>query len=207
MALPSIVAYYTRGTGYEEAVELLIGSLRRCGLQFSIRSIPDLGGWFRNTHFKAIFLLETLRRLQRCLLYLDADSVLHERPRLLETLDADIAVHYRELPNDAPAELLSGTIYLRPGPATYELLGRWINFNTARPVCWDQVNLDAAICHTPGLRVGHLPREYAFIFDSMRKESPDARPVIEHFQASRRFRNKQYFDSMGFPVVDGRARR
>jgi hypothetical protein len=41
-----------------------------------------------------------------------------------------------------------------------------------------------------GLRDKNLPPEYTFIFDSMRKIYPNAVPVIEHFQASRKYRAK-----------------
>jgi hypothetical protein len=34
-----------------------------------------------------------------------------------------------------------------------------------------------------------LPLEYTFIFDLCRRAHPTANPVIEHFQASRRFKN------------------
>jgi len=40
------------------------------------------------------------------------------------------------------------------------------------------------------LRDKNLPPEYTFIFDSMRKMYPDTKPVIEHFQASRKLRNR-----------------
>jgi hypothetical protein len=36
----------------------------------------------------------------------------------------------------------------------------------------------------------NLPPEYTFIFDLMRALYPNANPVIEHFQASRRNKNK-----------------
>jgi hypothetical protein len=42
---------------------------------------------------------------------------------------------------------------------------------------------------THGLIDKNLPPEYTFIFDSMRKMYPNAKPVIEHFQASRKLRN------------------
>jgi hypothetical protein len=57
----------------------------------------------------------------------------------------------------------------------------------------EQWNLDKAIqegLKDYGLTFKNLPPEYTFIFDSMRAMYPNAKPVIEHFQASRRFRNK-----------------
>jgi len=40
----------------------------------------------------------------------------------------------------------------------------------------------------PKFTVKNLPAEYTFIFDSMKAMYPNAIPVIEHFQASRRFK-------------------
>jgi hypothetical protein len=200
MPLPVAVAYFTRETDYAEAIQFLVASLKRRSMCFAVHSIPDLGDWYANTHYKADFLLGMIMRLKRPLLYLDADSIVHQEPSLLNDLDADIAVHYRRGASDAPKELLSGTIYLKPTPTTCEVLRRWININTARPNVWDQVNLQLAVQYTMGLRVVQLPPEYTFIFDLMRQEFPDARPVIEHFQASRRCRHKRYRDVMGFPL-------
>ena len=36
----------------------------------------------------------------------------------------------------------------------------------------------------------NLPPEYTMIFDSMRQMYPNIIPVIEHFQASRKLRNR-----------------
>ena len=38
------------------------------------------------------------------------------------------------------------------------------------------------------IKDGNLPPEYTMIFDSMRAMYPDVKPVIEHFQASRKLR-------------------
>ena len=57
----------------------------------------------------------------------------------------------------------------------------------------EQWNLDTVIQQIqkedPSFKVNNLPPEYTFIFDSMKKMYPNAKPVIEHFQASRRFKH------------------
>ena len=55
----------------------------------------------------------------------------------------------------------------------------------------EQWNLGKAIedmVKSDGLVCKNLPPEYTFIFDSMRKIYPDLKPVIEHFQASRKYK-------------------
>ena len=57
----------------------------------------------------------------------------------------------------------------------------------------EQWNLGAVIeklKDTLKLEVVNLPPEYTFIFDTMRKIYPNVQPVIEHFQASRRNKNR-----------------
>ena len=57
----------------------------------------------------------------------------------------------------------------------------------------EQWNLDSVINQMkeedPNFSYKNLPPEYTMIFDSMRGMYPNIVPVIEHFQASRRFRN------------------
>jgi hypothetical protein len=56
----------------------------------------------------------------------------------------------------------------------------------------EQWNLDTVItqmkAEDPNFTVNNLPAEYTFIFDSMKAIYPHTVPVIEHFQASRRFK-------------------
>ena len=51
--------------------------------------------------------------------------------------------------------------------------------------------LEKAIEAHPELRVLHLPPEYCTIFDLTRRFHPEVKPVIEHFQESRRFTREQ----------------
>ena len=79
---------------------------------------------------------------------------------------------------------------------TKRLCEIWANTNrTEGPnaISLEQVNLGMAIdkmVSSEDLIFKNLPPEYTFIFDSMRKIYPNAKPVIEHFQASRKYRHK-----------------
>jgi hypothetical protein len=72
----------------------------------------------------------------------------------------------------------------------------WQNTNNSEgpnAKTFEQWNLGSAIQQmkkTQGLIDKNLPPEYTFIFDSMRNMYPNAKPVIEHFQASRKLKNK-----------------
>ncbi len=184
-----VVAYYTKNTPYECEVENLRRSLDDLPLAYQIVGVQNLGSWQANTQYKAVFLKHMLSRhgSRHRLLYVDADAVFRRYPELLDHIECDVAVHARR------RETLSGTIYLEPTPTTATLLETWISINHEHPGRWDQVNLAAAIrkcCDDTGLRAAQLPAEYTFIFDLSRHDHPTANPVIEHFQASRRFKRQ-----------------
>ena len=79
---------------------------------------------------------------------------------------------------------------------TREICRRWEGINTAEgpnAKTFEQWNLGKAIVDMRNegkIKDGNLPPEYTMIFDSMRAMYPDVAPVIEHFQASRKLRNK-----------------
>ena len=55
---------------------------------------------------------------------------------------------------------------------------------------WGPYFIIQEMIKTDGLNFKNLPPEYTFIFDTMKQIYPDIKPVIEHFQASRQFKNK-----------------
>jgi hypothetical protein len=122
----------------------------------------------------------------QAIVYLDADAIVRSFPILFDEIDADIAVHYYDNKKRNFKELLSGTIYLGPTANAKKLVQLWIDVNKEFPEQWDQKNLDIAIKRMPELKVVELPPSYCLIFDLMKDQGP---AVIEHLQASRRFRN------------------
>ena len=77
-----------------------------------------------------------------------------------------------------------------------DLCKRWEGENIAEgpnAKTFEQWNLGKSIIEmrTEGkIKDGNLPPEYTMIFDSMRAMYPDVKPIIEHFQASRKLKNK-----------------
>jgi hypothetical protein len=123
-------------------------------------------------------------------MYVDADAVIRKTPSFIDTVDTDISIH-----RTAKGELLSGTIILNRTDATIKLLDTWIEEQKKTPLIWDQKVLDrclnlAPVTNTP------LPVEYIKIFDAFKGTDP----VVEHFQASRRFKDKLF--NNGFIPVE-----
>lgn len=189
--MPRFVAFYTKGSGYEAEARGLVESLRRFSLPHSITAFESRGSWARNTQIKPEFLCAELQA-GGPLVYLDVDARVLRRPTLFQTLDpaaCDIAVHYRpDTRFRKSRELLSGTIYLSGSDACRQIVDCWAEASEARPGEMDQRTLQQLIDDqvVPGLRVRELPATYTKIFDIMRDVGP---AVIEHYQASRRFRS------------------
>ncbi len=191
-----IVAYYTLNTPYEEEARKLISSLNKLGLHHDVVGVPNLGNWQANTRFKAKFMEDMLNKHQgKNLLYVDSDAIVHSKPVLFEGYNADIAVRWQDF-RWRKNECLSGTIFMANNDKTRELCRRWqrINHNEGpNATTFEQWNLGNVIkeMEAEGKIISkNLPPEYTMIFDSMRAMYPNVVPVIEHFQASRKLKNK-----------------
>ena len=123
------------------------------------------------------------------IVWVDADARIMSNPTLFDHLKADVGIHYRRKSKGGvyARELLSGTIYLANNKKTRELLDMWIAENKKAPKVWDQRTLDTALKSWNGT-VQEIPPTYCQIFDSMKGEGGD--PVIQPFQASRKFRRR-----------------
>ena len=191
-----VVGYYTVNTPYEQEAQRLIYSCKNLGLNYDIQGVQNFGSWQSNTRYKANFMLNMLHAHPgKRLLYVDCDAVIHETPNLFINYSADISVRYQDF-SYRKNECLSGTIYMENNLKTKRLCEFWANTNrTEGPNAktLEQVNLGRAIdkmVSSEGLIFKNLPPEYTFIFDTMRKMYPDVKPIIEHFQASRKYKNR-----------------
>lgn len=183
---PIYTAFYTVDTPYEEEVKRLQQSLIKHDLPHEIVGIQSLGSWQENTRYKAIFIQNMLyKHAGRPIVYLDSDAVIQSDPVFFNTLDCDVAAHYFVSPKRAQRELLSGTLYFSPTVNAKRLIQLWRYINQEYPHLLEQKNLEIALMFMPEVKVIELPASYCQIFDLMEDRGP---PVIEHFQASRRFK-------------------
>ncbi len=191
-----VVGYYTVNTPYEEEAQNLLNSLNKLGLNHDISGVKTLGNWQANTRFKAGFMLDMLiKHPNHRLLYVDCDAVVHQSPDLFRNYSCDIAVRWQDF-RWRKNECLSGTIYMENNDRTKRICELWRDINVKegnKSTRMEQWNLDTVINQMkdedPQFTYKNLPPEYTMIFDSMRGMYPNIVPVIEHFQASRRFRN------------------
>jgi len=192
-----VIGYYTLNTVYEEISNKLIASLDKIPeLDYNIVGIDSLGTWAKNTHMKAKVIRQFIEKYpDKKLLYVDVDAIIHSYPKLLDDLDCDIAVRYQDF-KWRKNECLSGTVFINNTPNAKMLVDIWIDKNDKyisqdnNPRNWDQFNLDRAIKEFTDINLYVLPPEYTFIFDHMKRIYPNIKPIIEHFQASRKVRGK-----------------
>lgn len=185
--LPLVISFFTKNTDYEIEARRLIASCRKLGLDHHVVGLDSRGSWEANCSLKSEFVYNTWKSCGRPILWVDADAVLHAAPELLRGTTADFAIW-----KCRDWEFASGTVFFNQTPTAGALIERWIARCRAHPRVWDQVNLDLAwedIITTRPLETLWLPEPYCRIFD--RHEGRSARPgVIEHFQASRRLKDK-----------------
>jgi len=191
-----VVGYYTVNTPYEEEAQNLLASLNKLGINHDISGVKTLGNWQANTRFKAEFMLDMLIKHPKYrLLYVDVDAIVHRMPDLFKNYKCDIAVRWQDF-RWRKNECLSGTIYMENNERTKRICELWRDINVTEGNAsnrMEQWNLDTVInkmkAEDPGFTYKNLPPEYTMIFDSMRSMYPNILPVIEHFQASRRFKS------------------
>lgn len=191
-----VVAYYTLGTPYEQEAMKLLASLKKHNINYDIVGIPNLGTWQANTRQKAKFMSDMLEKHSGYrLLYVDSDAILHSQPVLFKNYSVDVAVRFQDF-RWKKNECLSGTIYMENNERTKSLCKQWMAINVSQGLNasnLEQWNLGKCIedmNKTHKLTFKNLPPEYTFIFDIMRRIYPNAKPVIEHFQASRKLKRK-----------------
>lgn len=201
MEFPVIISFYTKETPYQIEVQNLIASCQKFGLEYEICSIDSQGSWELNCSYKPFFILEQLEKLRKPLLWVDADGVFTKMPFWQEAFESDLSVRIEPVPDHHPSKVISSTVFVRPEGS--DLIRKWIQhcrdmlLDTKRKQeFWDQIALRDVVLQAKD-RVAPLPLSYAKIFDHPKDQMQIDEPVIEHYQASRRFKaiiNAQMFN-------------
>lgn len=181
--MPLVVSYFTQGTIYVKEIEHLRKSLHKYVMDYEFRGMPNTGNWRHNCAMKGPFMRDMMAKLDRPLIWLDADARVIKYPILFEQLKCDFACMiswHREKPGSA-----SGTMYFNNTDATKKLLDVWADMCKKEPDELDQHLLHRALKKVD-LNFTELPHGYCIReLDKVRDgDSPDR--FIHHFQASRR---------------------
>jgi hypothetical protein len=132
------------------------------------------------------------------IVFVDADAIVKENPLLFDKLSSEkkhhVAACYHEYRESlSGGSLLSGTLWIRNNSRGKEIITKWNDIGLAKPEIRHQHCLTLAIQEknktVERIKVFRLPVEYTFIFDYNYQRKIE-RPVIIHYQASRRFKDK-----------------
>lgn len=176
-----VVSYWTDAV-YGVYAEGLRQSLLVNHLSFDLEAMPDRGGPKINLHEKPRFLLRKLdEHPGYSLLWLDADSVVHSAPHLLEgDPDFDLAACFWH-----GWFCYSGALFVKDTPAVRVLLRQWVAENEARPAYLDDQNLTSVLLRKPAIRTYALPDSYRWTEGRSDPRIPRSKAVIEHFEIGR----------------------
>jgi len=192
--MPLVISHYTKGTGYEEEIRNLRTDLFNLNIASVFHVIDHLGSWRANSNYCAKSVQRALNydNGNKDVLRVDADARFRQRPTIFEQddFDADIAAVVHDFPW-RKNELLGGTLFFRNTLRVQRLVDMWVNLaceserkNERNGDLLQELLKDRIF---ESLKFVKLPPTYCQIFDLMANCGD---PVIEHFQASRRFKRQ-----------------
>jgi len=204
------VTAYTIDTPYEQEVKGLISGLEEHGVEYSLVGYKSVGDWRKNCQNKQKFIIDTLRKGNRPVVWLDADARLRAYPKLFDNYPCDVGLYKRLHTSKQKAQLNgsqyhweSGTMYYKPTGDVFEFLECQMKlfemFDAGQFSIWPETawfidHFNSGVFNNGDIRfvVGELPVTYSYIQDTTH---PDETPfkddaVIIHTQASRRWKDE-----------------
>ena len=136
-----VCSFYTKNTPYEEEVKILRASCAKFNIKTDIRGYDSRGSWVRNCAIKSEFIYEVLVSNPGInVVFIDSDGEIMAYPELFDTLDCDIAGHYKD-----GWELMSNTLYFKNTASVRQFVRFWIYMQAAKPTEWDQKIMDKCL--------------------------------------------------------------
>lgn len=195
-----ICAFVTQNTPYEEVAQnYLIPSLEKLELPYDLQLIDNLGSWNKNTSYKATFAKEMLKKHKGSnIVILDADARILEYPEIFDEIpnDYDIGAFildrdtwYKNSYGKDRYEFLSGTLFIRNSALGNFLVNQW-ELECKNTNEWEQKVLFKVLKRFDA-KIYTLPMSYCYITslpDGSKPNIPCEKPVILHYQVSRKYR-------------------
>jgi hypothetical protein len=175
----------------------LIASCELYNLEHAIEGVDSFGSWEINCAFKPFFILGKLKEYKRPVLWIDADGVFVQKPSAITAFNADLAARINDdCPDLHPSKVISSTIFVNNTPKGMNLMRHWaqesqrmLNQENRTEEFWDQIALRNILAsNTDKAVISPLPLAYAKIFDHPKDLKDPTPSIIEHYQASRRYK-------------------
>jgi hypothetical protein len=151
-----IVSFYTENWRYRERAEAMADQLKMWGIAHDIRPLADRGNWLANTRLKPFYIREMLDLYPR-IVWVDADSLLHQRPGMLLDFREDLLLR--------PHSTVEGRAWhvavmgWKSTPQTRALCNEWIQCAESDGGT-DEAAFDKVISRYPSLSIGLMPPKY-----------------------------------------------
>lgn len=193
---PLVVSFYTENTPYQLEALSLRASCLQFGIDVEIEGVESLGSWERNCARKPFFIQQKLLEKKRPIFWVDADAIFRKVPNFSFLKSCDFAIReMKRFSNDRRFKYFSGSLFFNYTPLALEFVDKWCEHCRQKVdrnqdlSFLDQISILDLMERGQPLTVFPLPISYAKVFDIDALEIGQEEVVIEHFQASRRFRH------------------
>lgn len=193
---PLVISYFTEKTPYQLEALALIQSCHEKGIDAEIDAVDSQGSWEQNCALKPFFIQKKLLEKKRSIFWVDADAVFKKAPDFTFLMQHDLA--FREMKrfsHDRRFKYCSGSLFINYTPSALDFVSKWCERCQQKMdrkenlLMLDQICLGELLESGVQLKICALPIAYVKIFDFDAQEIEESEVVIEHQQASRRFKN------------------
>lgn len=193
-SMPVVISFYTVNTPYEQEVMRLINSCERLDLEHCIEGRESKRSWEENCGVKPFYILEKLNQLKRPILWVDADGAFLKMPSFDQFASFDFSVRIVDfLPKSHREKVISNTVFVNYTPQGLSIVERWGKSFQRKlkndPKIWDQEVLRDIVLKEKNAKILPMPLAYSKIYDLDAHRIEQEKVIIEHYQASRLFKN------------------
>jgi hypothetical protein len=194
---PLVISFYTLNTPYEQEVKNLLTSCENWEIPFHVEGRQSKNSWHANCAMKPFFILEQFKKWQKPLFWIDADAIFLQKPDFTPFLSGDLSIRSLPFfPLDHPFHFFAGSFFIHFTSKAQEFLERWCAFCEEKlqqkPIedYLEQNTFFRLLRESShSFHIQPLPTAYAKIFDLDSLFIADEEVIVEHAQASRRFKD------------------